>query len=60
MKIPNKGKLQEIIINHSPDIDFKDSIKLYQKNTVKPYPFLVNDITLTSDSLFRFRQNLVK
>ena len=35
MKIPNKRELQQIALNHSSDIDFKD--------------FLVNDTTLPSD-----------
>ena len=42
-KIPNKQELQQIAINHSSDIDFKDF-----KCTAKPYSFLVNDTTLTS------------
>ena len=34
MKIPNKRELQQIALNHSPDIDFKDFMKVY-KNTLK-------------------------
>ena len=49
MKIPNKRELQQIAINHSSDIDFKDSMKIYKNYTAKPYSFLVNDTTLTSD-----------
>ena len=30
MKIPNKRELQRIALNHSPDIDFKDFIKIYK------------------------------
>ena len=30
MKIPNKGELQQIALNHSSDIDFKDFIKIYK------------------------------
>ena len=48
MKIPNKNELQQIAINHSPDIDFKDFIKIYKKYTAEPYSFLVNDTTLLS------------
>ena len=33
MKIPNKRKLQQITLNHSSDIDFKDFIKNYKKYT---------------------------
>ena len=31
MKIPNKRELQQIALNHSSDIDFKDFIKNYKK-----------------------------
>ena len=46
MKIPNKRELQQISLNHSSDIDFKDFIKIYKKYTAEPYSFLVNDATL--------------
>ena len=42
MKIPNRRELQQITLNHSSDIDFKDFIKSYKKCTAKPYSFLVN------------------
>ena len=29
MKIPNKRELQQIALNHSSDIDFKDILKIY-------------------------------
>ena len=51
MKIPNKRELQQIALNHSSDIDFKDFMKVYKKCTVEPYSFLVNDTTLLSDNL---------
>ena len=57
MKIPNKRELQQIALNHSSDIDFKDFIRIYKKCTDKPYSFLVNDITLASDNPLRFRKN---
>ena len=31
MKIPNKRELQQIALNHSSDIDFKDFIKIYSR-----------------------------
>ena len=34
MKIPNKRERQQIALNHSSDIDFKDFIQIY-KNTLK-------------------------
>ena len=46
MKIPNKRELQQIALNHLSDIDFKDFIKIYKKNTAEPYSFLVNHATL--------------
>ena len=58
MKIPNKRELQQIALNHSSDIDFKDFIKIYKKCTDKQYSFLVNDTTLTSDNPLRFRKHL--
>ena len=60
MKIPNKRELQQIALNHSSDIEFKDFMKIYKKYTVEPYSFLVNDTTLPSDNLLRFRKNLLK
>ena len=58
MTIPNKRELQQIAMSHSSDIDFKDFIKIYRKCTDKPYSFLVNNITLSSDDPLRFRKNL--
>ena len=46
MRIPNKGELQQIALNHSSDIDFNDFMKIYKKCTKEPYSFLVNDTTL--------------
>ena len=59
MKIPNKRELQEIALNHSSDIDFKDFINIYKKCTAEPYSFLANDTTLPSDDPLRFRKNLL-
>ena len=60
MKILNKRELQQIALNHSSDIDFKDFTKIYKKYTAKPYSFLVNDTTLLSDDPLRFRKNLLR
>ena len=59
MKIANKRELQQIALNHSFDIDFKDFMKIYKKCTAKPYSFLVNDKTLPSGDPLRFRKNLL-
>ena len=60
MKIPKKRELQQITLNDSSDIDFKDFIKIYKKCTAEPYSSLVNDTTLSSDGPLRFRKNLLK
>ena len=57
MKIPNKRELQQIALNHSSDIDFKDFMNIYKKCIKKPYSSLVNDTTLPSDDHLRFRKN---
>ena len=59
MKIPNKRELQQIALDHSSDIDFKDFMKIYKKCTAKPYSFLFNDTTLPSDDPLKFRKNLL-
>ena len=59
MEIPNKRELQQVALNHSSDIDFKDFMKIYKKYTKEPYSFLVNDTTLPSDDPLRFRKNLL-
>ena len=56
MKIPNKRELQQIALNHSLDIDFKNFIKIYKKCTAEPYSFLVSDTTLPSYNPLRFRK----
>ena len=43
MKIPNKSEFQEIVSIHSPDIGFKDFMRLCKDYTEEPYSFLVND-----------------
>ena len=57
MKIPNKRELQQIVLNRSSDIDFKDFMRIFKKCTAKSYSFLVNDTTLPSDDTLRFRKN---
>ena len=36
-KISNKRELQQIALNHSSHIDFRDFMKIYKKCTAKPY-----------------------
>ena len=54
--IPNKRELQQIALNHSSAIDFKDFVRIYKKYTDKSYLFLVNDTTLASSNPLRFRK----
>ena len=58
MKILNKRELQQTALNHSSDINAKDFINICKKCTNKPYSFLVNDTTLSSDDPLQFRKNL--
>ena len=60
MKIPNKRELQQIVFNHSLDIDFWDFMNLYEKFTAKTYSFLVIDTTLESGKSLGFRKNFVE
>ena len=60
MKIPNKRELQQIALNHSSDIDFKDFMNLYKKCTTKLYSFLVIDTAVASDNSSHFRNNLLE
>ena len=39
MQILNKRELQQIALNHSSDIDFKDFMKIYKECTKEPYFF---------------------
>ena len=57
MKIHNKRELQQIAINHSADIDYKDFLKIYRNCTNGPYSFLTIDTTLPADNPLRFRKN---
>ena len=59
MKIHNKRELQQIAINHSAGIDYKDFSRIYRNLTNKPYSFLTIDVTLPDDSPMRFRKNLL-
>ena len=58
MKTNNKRELQNIAINHSAGIDYKDFIKIYRKCTKEPYNFLTIDTTQLSTNTLRFRKIL--
>ena len=54
-KLNNKRELQNIGINHSADIDYKDFVKIYRDCTKKPYNYLTIDTTEPIDK--RFKKN---
>ena len=58
MKTNNRNDLQNIAINHSADIDYKDLMKIYRECTKEPFNFLTKDTTLPASEPLRFRKNL--
>ena len=52
-KLNNKRELQNIAINHSADIGYKDFVKIYRDCTKKPYSFLTIDTTQPIDKRFK-------
>ena len=46
MEKPNKRDFQYITVNHASDVNFKGSMKFYQKCIAKPHTFVVIDTTL--------------
>ena len=58
MKTNNRNELQNIAINNSADIDYKDLMKIYRECTKEPFNFLTKDTTLPASEPLRFRKNL--
>ena len=54
-KLNSKRELQNIAVNHSADIDYKDFVKIYRDCKKEPYNFLTIDTTQPVDK--RFRKN---
>ena len=54
MKINNRKGLQNIAINHSANIDYKDFMKVYRECTKEPCNFLTIDTTLPASDPLRF------
>ena len=52
-KLNNQRELQNIAINHSADIDYKDFVKIYRDCIKKPYNFLTIDATQPINDRFR-------
>ena len=58
MKINNRTNLQNIAINHSADVDYKNFIKIDKECTKEPFSSLTIDTTLPASNPLRFRKNL--
>ena len=58
MKINNRKELQNIAINHSADIDYKDFMKIYRECTKEPFDFLTINTALPSSDPLKFRRKL--
>ena len=58
MKINNRKELQNIAINHSADIDYKDFMTIYRECTKEPYSFSTINTTFPASDPLRFRKNL--
>ena len=52
-KLNNKRELQNIAINHSADIDYKDFVKIYRDCTKEPYHFLTIGTSQPVDKKFK-------
>ena len=57
LKVNNKRELQNIAINYSADIDYRDVLKIYRNCKKEPHSFLTINTTLPADNLMRFRKN---
>ena len=58
MKINNRKELENIAIDYSADIDWKDFMKIYRECTKEPYSFLAIGVTLPASDPLRFRKKL--
>ena len=59
MKI-NKTELQNIVIDHSADIDYKDFIKIYRECTRKSFNVLTIDTNFTSEQSPKIQKKFVR
>ena len=57
MKIHSRREFQDIVFNHSVDIDYKDFMKIYKNCTKEPYSFFTIDTTLLAENPIRLRKN---
>ena len=56
MKINNRKELQNVAINHSVNIDYKDFMKIYRECKKEPFNFLTIDTILPATNPLRFRK----
>ena len=59
MKIPNKREFQQIVFNHSSEINCQYFINLYKNCSSKLYSYLVINTTFPLDNPSRFRESLI-
>ena len=55
MKINNRKDLQQIAIDHSADIDYKDFLKIYKNCSKESYSFFTIDV---HNLTMKFRKNV--
>ena len=56
MKINNKRELQNIAVDHSAEIGYKDFMEIYRECPEEPFNFLTIDTTLPASNLLTFRK----
>ena len=56
MKVNNKKELQNIAVNHSADIDYKNYMKIHRECTKEIFNFFAIDTTLPESYPLRFRK----
>ena len=57
MKIHNKRQLQQVVINHLADVDYKNLINIYKMASREQYSFLTIDTTFPAND--PLRENLL-
>ena len=57
MKIHNKRQLQQVVINHLADVDYKNLINVYKMASREQYSFLTIDTTFPAND--PLRENLL-
>ena len=58
MNINKRKELQNIVIDHSADIDYNDFMKIYSEYTKEPFNFLTIDAMLPAWDPLTFKKNL--